>query len=266
MAVPLKSIAHRPASRTAGVREAASCYEEFAPANEVAVVAACTWRGQAGWARRFRLLPDGCADLIWDGRTLAILGAADIALRSRLRGESRPVGLRLRPGATGAVLGVSAMALPSIPIRLATIWGALAVDAEAGLKRAGGAEAQRRLLERVVACRLSDSGGPDAVMLEAARQLGSPRASVRAVARASGLDERDFRRRFADHAGLGPKRLQRVFRFGGLVRQLADLDAGRISAAALAVDLGYADQAHMVRECRRIAGATPGGLMRAWAA
>jgi hypothetical protein len=116
---------------------AESRYEVFAPSTAHAAMAAeCTWQGRAAWPRRFRLLPDGCVDLIWDGETLSALTAADIALRVRLRGKSRNVGLRLRPGAAGGVLGVSIAALPPVPVRLTTLLGAWADDAEARLARA----------------------------------------------------------------------------------------------------------------------------------
>jgi AraC-like DNA-binding protein len=113
---------------------------------------------------------------------------------------------------------------------------------------------------------MSDGGRPDAQIVEAARRLASPEASVEAVARDCGLDGRELRRRFVSQVGLGPKRLQRIVRFGGLVRELAALAEGRTSAAALAIDLGYADQAHMTREALRISGSSPGGLMRTWLA
>ena len=60
--------------------------------------------------------------------------------------------------------------------------------------------------------------------------------------------------------GYGPKTLDRVLR---LQRLLRALDAGRGDDLAwLALDLGYADQAHMTREAVRLAGRTPGELRR----
>ena len=47
------------------------------------------------------------------------------------------------------------------------------------------------------------------------------------------------------------------------MNRLEDLREKRISAAALAADAGYADQAHMVRECRMMSGSTPGSLITA---
>ena len=66
-------------------------------------------------------------------------------------------------------------------------------------------------------------------------------------------------RRPAAAVGYGPKTLQRVLRFG---RALAALDAG-VDLARLALEAGYADQAHLTRECTRLAGAPPAALARA---
>jgi AraC-like DNA-binding protein len=84
---------------------------------------------------------------------------------------------------------------------------------------------------------------------------------------ALGLSERQLRRRFADAVGYGPKTLARVLRFQ---RFLALAAANRAGAgrwregdglAGLAFAAGYADQAHLTRECRRLAGRTPSELV-----
>jgi AraC-like DNA-binding protein len=68
-----------------------------------------------------------------------------------------------------------------------------------------------------------------------------------------GVSERQLRRRFADAVGYGPKRLARVLRFQrflGLAEHGGDL-------ARLALDAGYADQAHMTAEVTELAGLSP---------
>jgi methylphosphotriester-DNA--protein-cysteine methyltransferase len=71
-----------------------------------------------------------------------------------------------------------------------------------------------------------------------------------------GFSERQLRRRFHAAVGYGPKTLQRVLRFR---RFLARADAGEdLSRAAL--DAGYADQAHLTRDCARLSGLTPSRL------
>ena len=77
------------------------------------------------------------------------------------------------------------------------------------------------------------------------------------LGRRSGLSERQLRRRFVDAVGYGPKTLARVLRFQ---RFLALAAHGR-DLGASALDAGYADQAHLTRECRRLSGRTPAELV-----
>jgi AraC-like DNA-binding protein len=72
------------------------------------------------------------------------------------------------------------------------------------------------------------------------------------------MSERTLRRRFEDAFGYGPKTLDRILRFQRfrrLRRQQRDA-----SAAQLAIEAGYADQAHLIRESRRLTGVTPSAL------
>ena len=80
------------------------------------------------------------------------------------------------------------------------------------------------------------------------------------VATAVALDRRTLAGRFRAGVGIGLKRFSRLRRFE---RSVA---AVRSPAAAplvdLAIDLGYADQAHMTREFRELGGITPASLHR----
>ena len=79
------------------------------------------------------------------------------------------------------------------------------------------------------------------------------------LARQLALSERTLRRRFDEAFGYGPKTLDRILRFQ---RFLALARGARNPAAAsLAAAAGYADQAHLTRECRRLAAATPGEIL-----
>jgi len=70
---------------------------------------------------------------------------------------------------------------------------------------------------------------------------------------------RQLRRRFHDAVGYGPKTLQRVLRFQRFVRAL-DACGGACDLAASAAEAGYADQAHLTRECVALSGMTPAAL------
>jgi transcriptional regulator GlxA family with amidase domain len=74
------------------------------------------------------------------------------------------------------------------------------------------------------------------------------------------VSERQLRRRFADAVGYAPKTLQRVLRFQRFL-VLARAAGASADLARLAFAAGYADQAHLTRECRRLAGLPPAALL-----
>ena len=98
---------------------------------------------------------------------------------------------------------------------------------------------------------------PNDALLEAAvgcvlRNAG--RISVDALAREVRVGPRDLERRFQEKVGLGPKRFCRIVRFQDVFRQGGlDEDAW----AGVAVDCGYYDQPHFIKEFKRITGETP---------
>ncbi len=103
-------------------------------------------------------------------------------------------------------------------------------------------------------------------MLAATRRLGFPGIRVDRLAESLGISDRQLRRRFHQAVGYGPKTLDRVLRFRRLVSQAQAVSSGEIDLARVAADLGYADQAHMTRDCLRLSGLTPVQLAQLWTA
>jgi AraC-like DNA-binding protein len=79
---------------------------------------------------------------------------------------------------------------------------------------------------------------------------------VRELAPRLGITPRTLERRMLDEVGLGPRTLHRVLRFRRILRSLEQTPRGRWARSA--VQSGYFDQAHMIREFRQFAGAAPG--------
>ncbi|MEV4057989.1 helix-turn-helix domain-containing protein [Amycolatopsis sp. NPDC049688] len=243
MGVPLRPVAAR------------SVYREVAPPPALTDVLACGWHGSTGWARPLRVLPDGCADLVWDGDALTVVVTVGAPLRLWVPASASRVGVRLRCGAAAAVLGTSMPELPAVT-RLSDLWGADARRAEEVLALTPDPLAQRGILETLVARR---SAAPDRRVLAAVQALGT---NTRTSEIAVGLSERSLRRHFVHAVGAGPKQLHRVRRFQRFLRLLEPLSAGRASLAGVAAGLGYADQSHLGRECRRLSGSSPAALVR----
>ncbi|WP_214402391.1 helix-turn-helix domain-containing protein [Pseudonocardia lacus] len=80
------------------------------------------------------------------------------------------------------------------------------------------------------------------------------RARVGRIAAEVGWSHEHLTRRFTTQVGLAPKAAARVIRFG---RAADRLGSGGSSLAGLATESGYADQAHLTRDFRALAGVTP---------
>jgi AraC-like DNA-binding protein len=81
---------------------------------------------------------------------------------------------------------------------------------------------------------------------------------VSALAEAAGVSRQHLTRVFRDVVGLSPKRYCRIARFqAGLA--YADT-AHEVEWCVAALDLGYADQSHMIAEFREMSGLTPASL------
>lgn len=90
-----------------------------------------------------------------------------------------------------------------------------------------------------------------------ARRAAEDRAITRVehLADAFDIGRRSLQRLFHDYVGVSPKWIIQRYRLHEAVERIAT--DGTIDWAALALDLGYADQAHFVRDFRRLVGEPP---------
>lgn len=119
--------------------------------------------------------------------------------------------------------------------------------------------------------RMAASAAPaDSLVAAACRAVAADAAAGRVtavgpLADALALSERQLLRRFRAAVGYGPRTLARVLRFQRFVAiawtPAAEADDRRGDLALLAAELGFADQSHLTRECRRLAGTTPAQLL-----
>jgi AraC-like DNA-binding protein len=201
-----------------------------------------------------RILPDGCLDLIWTAGRLVVAGPDTAAQLVSDPPHARYAGLRFAPGVGPAILGVPAAELRDRRLRLDALWPGATVRRLA--ERVAEAPDAGRALEAVALGRLRDAEPPDPAMLAAAGRLRAG-AAVAPTAAEVGLSERQLHRRSLAAFGYGPKVLARVLR---LQRAVALASAGT-PFGAVAAEAGYADQAHLAREVRALAGVPLGALV-----
>jgi AraC-like DNA-binding protein len=248
-------------------------YAEIPPGPALAPWIECFWSIRAGSTpvAPNRVLPDGCADVIVgvdgaDGATA--VGTMRSALVVPLAGPARLVGVRFRPGAALRVFDVPLAELTDRRVPLEQLWSRGAAELADALDRADGAPGAARV-ERMLAERLGAGAptpaGDETLARRAVALLRRARGSVgiREVAAALGVGERRLERAFERSVGVSPKVLGRVLRLRHAIRRLdAPGDRDPVSWAALAASSGYADQPHLIREFKALAGVTPAGYLR----
>ena len=211
-----------------------------------------------------RVLPDGCADVIAGIDGLpgpAAVGTMRTAAVYPLAGAVDLFGIRFHPGGALPFLGVPLGELTDRRVPLDTLWGPRAGDLgdlmEPASLLARAAHAERLLRERLRPARHRE----DDLVRHAVALLRRARGSVgvREAAAALGVGERRLQRAFEQGVGVGPKALARVLRFRRVVGAIDRVRAAGapVRWAALAAEAGYADQPHLVREFRALAGVTP---------
>ena len=242
-------------------------YSEAAPRPELSEWIECYWsiRGHSSDPIPNRVLPDGCSDLILGIRGMgpAVVGTMRAARLYPVVGPVDLFGVRFRPGGSFRFLGVPLWELTDQRVPLDDLWGSeallLADAADAVTLEERVARAERVLLARLrsrAARRTAaeELAGRGVALLRRAR--GG--VGVREVAAALGVGERRLQRAFDHAVGVGPKALAGVLRFRRLTQAIAAAsERGPIPWAALAAEAGYADQPHLVREFKRLAGLTP---------
>jgi AraC-like DNA-binding protein len=226
------------------------------------------WSLDAAGRTAEAVLPDGCIDIVWrDGFGLVCAGPDTGPVTVQRLPGSTIVGVRFRPGAAPAVLGVPADALRDLRTPLADLWGPTADRLEESLTVAHSTRARHEILQAHLASRLTSGERPDRLVAGAVAMLkANGFRHVNRLGDAIGISERQLRRRFHATVGYGPKTLARILRLQCLLALASRGEFARVGLAGIALAAGYTDQAHMTAECTRLAGKPPARLIAARAA
>ncbi|NOT10134.1 MAG: AraC family transcriptional regulator [Gemmatimonadales bacterium] len=248
-------------------------YLEIRPKPPLDRLVHCFWflRGEAGPNPPVQtIVPDGRTEIIMHlGEPFAMLDDAGVERgqsRALLAGQLRGP-IRLVPRGPADVVGIrfrTDAACAVVPLALHEVTGQVAPlgDTAPQLVPAllDAAALATSMNERVAA--LSAALGrlvarePTPWISAGVRALGGrPRSPVEHLAAALGQTPRTMHRRFLEEIGVSPKALQSILRFRGAFQLLGELPRGRWTRVASMA--GYHDQAHMIRDFRRFAGAPP---------
>jgi AraC-like DNA-binding protein len=235
--------------------------ERYLPAPELAAFLDHFWivewdlGGQPPYVQR--TLPYPCVHVVFDRARSGVWGVPSGAFDYELKGAGRVCGLRFRPGAFRAILGRPLHTITDRVLALSEVfpWEDAAVQEQvlAGADDAAMVAASTGLLAPLLPA-------PDpqveriAAILRTAEQTAGL-TQVEELAASAGLGVRSLQQLFSDYLGVSPKWVIRRFRLHEAADRLAAGEAPDL--AALALSLGYFDQAHFTSDFRKLVGQPP---------
>ena len=277
-------VTYRELAPSPELRSYVRAYFSFAPG-------ATAWRGHRAVTRevQFTLEDSFCSPLFADGQTSLVidlgatchLGAGwtcGTPVQARAIGalrtvggpagtsHSETIGVYFELGATSSLLHVPALELTDHVVPLEAIWGSPGVrlaEAVAESDEAGRVDVLEAVLLERVRSAPAMHFGVDVVGLARWARAEPTSMTVQRLADAAGVSRQHLRRMFQQMIGVSPKRYCRLARFqAGLI--YAGAGPG-VKWAEVAMELGYADQSHMIAEFRELTSLTPEALAtRQW--
>ena len=235
-------------------------YREFGPPPHLADSVECFWTMESKESFRHRVVPDGCADIIFSRdshkASLQAVGTMTRFADFEIPCGQLSMGMRFRPGMWREHFRIPSSEITDSVLPLQEIWG---IRGRILLERMANAVSVQQCADLL--CRaLTPSRSRTPVQRALAWMEANPGCvSLDDIAFQAGLSMRQFRRVCVKQTGVSPKLLARVLRFRGALGRLR-AQAGE--HAGLAADCGYFDQSHFIAEFQRFAGQTPAAYLR----
>ncbi|HEX5965502.1 MAG TPA: AraC family transcriptional regulator [Pyrinomonadaceae bacterium] len=253
-------------------------YSEISPRPPLNEFVECFWtldgNGPVAGAPPDRILPDGCVELILNfGERFSqhednqrklqprhfLVGQMSGPILISPNGAVQLLGIRFHPGGTSPFLRVPMNELTDQVTELGSLSSELERELLLVSEDLSSLRERTSAIESVLMARLlrgsfhSSASKLAAMIVESAGGV-----SVDELATAAGISSRQLERRFLREIGIGPKLLGRILRFQQVFRAVERVDS---AWASIAVECGYYDQAHLIRDFSQFAGQTPAVLL-----
>lgn len=186
-----------------------------------------------------------------------LLGTLTRQLITKSGGGAAFLAIRFRPGKLGLFSGVRSSELTNTSANLESLLGPFGKGIEQRLFNFDTIEQMLQYFESCLLSRLQPEPLFDTKISAAVDLIEQSNGQLRVgnLADHLGLSLRQFERRFTNWVGLKPKRYCRICRFNNILKSF-DQAHGQ-SWVTRAMDSGYSDHAHFIRECKFFTGASP---------
>lgn len=217
-----------------------------------------TWDLRGHEPFRSQVLPHPCAHLVFEPGGAAVHGISRTRFDRRLSEAGWAAGTKFHPAGLQPFTRLAMRELTGRVRSLADVFGEDGAALERACPPQLGPDHAIARVHRFLRERLPTEGDPRRELTEAvvADMLSAaPGERVADVAGRHHVSERTLQRLFSTYVGIGPKWVLQRYRLHEAIEQL---HAGpRVDWTRFALDLGYYDHAHFLRDFRALVGRSP---------
>jgi len=233
----------------------------YVPAEDLRFFIAHFWCVE--WDRRRKapyvqeLLPHPSIQLVFEGDESRIAGVVTGRFSRRLEDEGRVFGIEFRPGAFYPFVKIAVSQFTDRVIPAPTVFGIDAQSLARELCLCQGDSEMIQRAERFLRPRLPERDETVTLLNRIVEQVISDREirKVDDLVHRFKLSKRTLQRLFNRYVGISPKWMIQRYRLHEAVEQLAECET--VHWPRLALELGYFDQAHFIKDFKAVVGHSP---------
>lgn len=209
----------------------------------------------------YRLIPGTDPDGSGEARGSFVAGLYDSPVIVESGRSSCGLQVNFTPLGAHRLLGIPMNSLANRAVDVEDVLGAGARELVERLHGAPSWGERFDIVDAFLLDRLASAHAPSAPIAWAWRALeeSGGRMSIGALASEIGWSHKHLIQRFRQQIGLPPKTVARILRFERVVHRLGRADVARWTDIAL--ECGYYDQAHLIRDFAEFAGSTPSAFL-----
>ncbi len=222
-----------------------------------------TWDLPPGESYTQRVFAHPVVNVVFEPDVALVHGVTTRVTERRLEGTGSAFGVMFRPAGFRQFLDGPMSELRDRSVPVAEVFGAAGDELVEAVRNETTNESRVAVIARFLAARAPEARQPSEDMTALVERVAADPtyARVEKLARDVGIGVRQLQRRFADEVGVSPKavvRRYRLYEAAERVRDGADVDWAQVAA-----ELGYSDQAHLIRDFAAAIGTTPERYARA---
>ena len=207
-------------------------------------------------------LPHPNVHMVFEAKGARIVGVHTGRFTTRLEDRGWVFGAKFRPGAFQPYFGRSVASLRDRSVPIDEVFGTKGAALARKVARLRGDAEKAAAVERFLNGRMTPSDPNVQRVSSIVDEIAENRdiVSVQQVVEQWRLGKRPLQQLFSSYVGVGPKWVINRYRLHEAVERLHE--GYPVSFTELAAELGYFDQAPLIRDFRKLVGCTPAAFAR----